>query len=79
MESEKDGRGVTFEQAQPIFKELWDGLPLSEQIRILDLVHSPKAEPFRAATIVVKRGGRNGPGDNKETKITMAVSAGKVL
>lgn len=77
-DAQEDGRiQVSFEQVQPVFKEIWDDLPVSEQLRLLLLINSPKEEPLRAATIVAKRGGKNGPDDTNNKKVTMAV-AGRV-
>lgn len=68
----------SFETSCRIVQDIWDTLSVGEQMRLLDLFKSPKAEPFREAQAIKRKSyRRDGPGSEPEKQRTMAVSAGK--
>lgn len=77
-DAQKDGRvrGMSFDEARKEVEDIWSRLSKSEQLRLLDFFSAPKGEAIRAARSIKFKSSRQGPGDD-ETKVTMAVAAGR--
>jgi hypothetical protein len=60
--------------ARAIAQKCWDATSESEQLRLLEFFHHPKAEEFREKLVQSKRGDR-GPSEKPDEKpLTMAVA-----